>query len=309
MLIKGDARHIPLKDKTVQCCVTSPPYWGQLRDYKDTRQIGLEITIKKYVQQMLIVAREVRRVLCEDGTFWIVIGDVYASAWPSPRNRKNLIGQRMGGGKRSESRPQRGMADGLKEKDLCGIPWRVAFALQENGWFLRSEIIWEKPDCMTESVKDRPTRSHENVFLFSKSQDYYYDAAAISEDSDPKNFRHSRSTRRNVPPGCRTDSGFKNGREYESRNKRSVWRISRAGSTSNREHPATFPPGLVEPCILAGSRPGDIVCDVFVGSGTTVFVAQQLGRIGIGIDLTYQELAAERVAGPLFAPVVNSAFN
>jgi site-specific DNA-methyltransferase (adenine-specific) len=260
MIFEGDALTVlrRLPDCSVQSVITSPPYWG-LRDYSIPDQLGLEGTLPQYINALRSIFSEVRRVLKDDGTFWFNIGDGYTSGnrgWRAP-DKKN---------------PARAMSvrpdtpDGLKPKDLIGIPWRLAFALQEDGWFLRADIIWNKPNAMPESVKDRPTRSHEYMFMFTKDEKYYYDRAAIMEDS----------------------GGSK-------RNRRTVWNIHTQGFPG--AHFATFPPALVEPCILAATKPGDFILDPFFGSGTAGLVAQQLGRKYIGIELNpeYITLAAERL--------------
>jgi DNA modification methylase len=330
MLIRADARQIPLKASTVQCCVTSPPYWG-LRNYGDPKQIGLEKTHLDYIENIRAVAREVWRVLRNDGTFWLNLGDSMASGKGTCHN--------PGGGtssfnvhlKEQNVHPlDRGNKStlarvGLKPKDLVGIPWRVAFALQADGWYLRSDIIWAKPNPMPESVTDRPTKDHEYIFLLTKSARYYFDSDAVkelsngwngSEFDDGKNlinhpnvgknrhWRDSATKRREVNPGSKTDAGFTNGRHYSTRNVRSVWNI--ATQPYSGAHFATFPREIPERCIKAGSRPGDIILDPFCGSGTTIMVARDLGRMGIGLDLKYQDLAAERISGPLFAATINA---
>lgn len=248
-----------LPDSLAQCCVTSPPYWG-LRDYGIPGQIGAENSPDEYVNKLTKVFREVRRVLADDGTLWLNIGDGYTSggrAWRDP-DKKN---------------PARGMdyrpptPDGLKPKDLLGIPWRLAFALQADGWYLRLDIIWHKPNAQPESVKDRPSRTHEYVFLFSKQEQYYYEANAVAEV----------------------------GVNGQNRNRRSVWSINTQPYTG--AHFATFPPELVALCVLAGSRPGTIVLDPFLGSGTVAEVASKLGRPFVGIELNpdYIELAHRRL--------------
>ena len=258
VIFEGDALTVlsRLRSESVQCLVTSPPYWG-LRDYNTPEQIGLEPTLPQFLNRLLAVFAEARRVLADDGVFWLNIGDGYTSGnrgWRAP-DRKN---------------PARAMTirpdtpEGLKPKDLHGIPWRLALALQEDGWYLRADIIWNKPNVTPESVKDRPTRAHEYLFMFTKSEQYYYDRRAILE-----------------PNG---------------RNCRSVWNINTQGFPG--AHFATFPPKLIEPCILASTRPGDYVLDPFFGSGTAELVAQQLDRKYIGIELhpEYVAMAAERLA-------------
>lgn len=320
-ILTGDcvARMAELESGSVQTCVTSPPYFG-LRDYGVDGQLGLETTPEEYIANMVAVFREVRRVLADDGTLWVNIGDTYASAWPC--NRRNVIGTgSLENGKR-ENRPPR-MGPGLKEKDLIGIPWMLAFALRADGWYLRQDIIWHKPNPMPESVTDRCTKAHEYVFLLSKGPRYFYDNEAIKEpvagDPDaPRNRwdtktyevpgqkpqkRVSRSGNLERKPGsargCPEGTGqHVNGSvpwEGSTRNRRSVWTI--ATKPYKGAHFATFPPDLVEPCILAGSRPGDIVLDPFNGSGTTGQVALQHGRRYIGCELNpdYVALTHERL--------------
>lgn len=269
LVIQGDARAaLPkLPDQSVQCVVTSPPYWS-LRDYHIAGQIGLEPTVDQFINRLVEVFAEVRRVLKDDGVLWLNIGDAYTSGDRGYRapDKKHPV-------RAMTFRPP--TPDGLKPKDLIGLPWRLAFALQRDGWYLRSDIIWHKPNCMPESVKDRPTRAHEYIFLFSKSDRYYYDHAAI--------------------------------KEINGRNRRTVWSIPTQAFKG--AHFATFPPTLIEPCILAGSRPDDIVLDPFFGSGTVGVVCNQLQRRYIGIELhpDYVQIALERIsesgAGP--ATVLN----
>lgn len=280
-----------------QTCVTSPPYFG-LRDYGHAGQIGLEQTPDEYIAAMVEVFRCVRDVLADDGTLWLNIGDSYQT---TSGGGQQVAQTNTGAGlatKRATSKQT-----GLKGKDLIGIPWMLAFALRADGWFLRQDIIWHKPNPMPESVRDRCTKAHEYVFLLSKSERYFYDAQAVVEPADPANHRDSRGIRRTAP-GSTDHTGFKNGRHYETRNKRSVWTV--ATRPYKGAHFATFPPALIEPCILAGSRPGDIVLDPFMGSGTTAAVALQHGRQYLGCELNpaYQPLQEARIAnavGPLFA--------
>jgi len=258
----GDALDVlgGLPSCSAQAAITSPPYWG-LRHYADPGQIGAEDDVDDYITKLVTVFHELRRVLRDDGTFWLNIGDSYTSGnrrWRAP-DRKN---------------PARAMSyraptpDGLKPKDLVGVPWRLAFALQADGWYLRSEIIWHKPNAHPESVRDRPTRSHETIFLLSKSEQYYYDYKASRE--------------RGV-----------NGRP---RNRRTVWRINT--EPLSEAHFATYPTKLVRPCIAVGSRVGDCVLDPFFGSGTTGLVAAMMGRSFVGIDLKpdYIAIARRRLA-------------
>lgn len=269
-----------------QTCVTSPPYFG-LRDYGHDGQIGLEATPAEYVAQMVEVFRLVRDVLADDGTLWLNLGDSY---WTAKGASCGIDPKQPA--RRGWVRPQdRPAPAGLKAKDLIGIPWRTAFALQADGWYLRSDIVWHKPNPMPESVADRPTKAHEYLFLFAKSDRYYFDAESIKEPADPANNRTTDSARREVPPGKTPDRGFVNGRRiYETRNRRSVWSVPTQPFSG--AHFATFPRALIEPCILAGSRPLDVVLDPFMGSGTTAQVATDLGRQFIGCELNqkYVEL-------------------
>lgn len=295
LIVNGDARALPFADASAQCCVTSPPYYG-LRDYGVDGQIGLEQTPAEYVAQIVAVMREVWRVLKDDGVLWCNLGDTYASAWPC--NRRNVVGAgSLPNGKR-EARPPR-MGDNLKEKDLIGIPWRVAFALQADGWYLRSDIIWAKPNPMPESVTDRPTRAHEYVFLLAKRERYFYDAEAVAEAKAPSTVSDPRMNgnghrRERGYPGARSNGGTNLGGPDGCRNARSVWSIATAPYSG--AHFATMPPELARRCILAGSRPGDVVLDPFAGSGTTGKVALENGRHFVGVELNpaYIGLAHER---------------
>jgi len=277
-----------LKDWSVQCVVTSPPYWG-LRDYGVDGQLGLEDTPEEYVKNLVKVFREVRRVLKDDGTVWLNLGDSYIvnMSRASKNGRAGFGNEREGIFKRS--------ANGLKNKDLIGIPWRVAFALQTEGWYLRQDIIWHKPNPMPESVTDRCTKSHEYIFLLSKSAKYFYDADAISEKTITKdNLNRDRDTTRlNNTPGRTKMNGLKTN-NYETRNKRSVWKINT--KPYKEAHFAVFPEELPTLCIKAGSKEGDVILDPFFGSGTTGWVAQRLGRAWIGIELNpeYIKIAENR---------------
>lgn len=303
-LITGDSQTIleMMPDNYVQCVITSPPYWG-LRDYGVNGQLGLEISVKDYVNVMVNLFREIRRVLRNDGTFWLVIGDSYAHSVPpkpgSPIGKSGLSNSRENHEKRwaniSATKKDWGT---LKPKDLVGIPWRIAFALQDDGWYLRSDIIWAKPNPMPESAKDRPTHSHEYMFLFSSSPKYYYDADAIKETSITGDPRRPYTSQGAKDLDGREDwkSGEKrDGEDFTHRNKRTIWDV--ATHPYPGAHFATFPPALITPCILAGTRHGDIILDPFSGSGTTGLVALQNGRRYIGIDLNhkYNQMAARRI--------------
>ncbi len=262
VIIEGDAQSAlsQYPENTFQTCVTSPPYWG-LRDYGISNQIGAEMDLNEYIEKLVNVFEEVFRVLTPDGTFWLNIGDSYTSGGRTWRDTdKKNKGRGM-----SYRAPT---PDGLKPKDLVGVPWRLAFALQASGWHLRSDIIWHKPNCQPESVKDRPTRAHEYLFLLTKSEKYYYDFDAIIEPTTEKNG---------------------------SKNRRTVWSIN---TTPFKDaHFAVFPPSLVKPCILAGSKKDSIVLDPFFGSGTVGEVSIETGRRCVGIELNpeYVKIAKKRI--------------
>jgi DNA modification methylase len=295
LIVQADARALPFAGGSVQCCVTSPPYWG-LRDYGISGQLGLEATPDAYVAQMVAVFREVWRVLRDDGVCWLNLGDSYAAqGGPEPAQTKWQVsgasdGQNGGKSRRTPS--------GLKPKDLCGIPWRVAFALQADGWYLRSDVIWSKPNPMPESVTDRPTKAHEYVFLLTKSQRYYWDADAVREPNTAGTISRLSSgpvqAKRDGPKNIVRMDGGGEYKEANGRNIRSVWTI--ATQPYPGAHFATMPEKLVERCVLAGSKAGDIVLDPFIGSATVARVALMLGRRAIGCDLNpaYLKLAAER---------------
>ena len=312
-ILVGDVRQtLPtLPDASVQCCVTSPPYFG-LRDYGHAGQIGLEPTPDEYVSQMVAVFREVRRVLRDDGTLWLNIGDTYAGGGRCGNPASSPWEGFVGNTAREAAVTKVAGEDrlwGAKPKDLLGIPWRVAFALQADGWYLRSDIIWHKPNPMPESVTDRPTKAHEYVFLLTKSARYYYDAAAIAEEA----IHHGRvveydGTQKNsaaaLDPRMRTRIAS-NRTVGQSRNARSVWPI--ATQPYKGAHFATMPPALAERCIKAGTKTGDTVMDPFGGAGTTGLVADRLGRNAILCELnpTYADLARARIKddNPMFADV------
>jgi len=271
-----------------QTCVTSPPYYG-LRDYGHEGQIGLEETPEEYIKAMVEVFRCVWDVLEDDGTLWLNIGDSYARNGGGVESKMNTVhkmgvGQKatyLAGGMQSINK----VPKGLKEKDLIGIPWILAFALRADGWYLRQDIIWHKPNPMPESVQDRCTKAHEYIFLLSKSQKYYYDTEAIQEQAErpegPGNKTH-----RHSQEGIYVSGSQKNLAKIgasETRNKRSVWTVN--VKPYSGAHFATFPTDLIEPCILAGAPVGGIVLDPFMGSGTTAQVAQNLGRQYLGCEL------------------------
>jgi len=307
-VIQGDCRdamrQLLAEGVRVQCVVTSPPYWG-LRDYGIDGQLGLEPHFKQYVESMVEVFDLVRELLADDGTCWLNLGDSYSRAQesnvPQTKYKANSYPQHAKEGSSDGAvgrgdRPGRRIAT-LAPKQLIGIPWRVALALQDAGWWLRQDIIWSKPNPMPESVTDRCTKAHEYLFLLTKSERYYYDAEAIKESADLANWRDSPCARRDVPPGQSTDTGFLQGRKYELRNKRSVWHI--ATQPYPDAHFATMPEELVKPCVIAGSKPGDIVFDPFMGSGTVARVAQRLGRDWLGAELNpdYVKLIEQRTRG------------
>ncbi len=320
-----------LPDASVNCIVTSPPYFG-LRDYGTDGQIGLEQTPREYVDKLVAVFREARRVLRDDGTLWLNLGDTYTgggrgdmpplgtAAWKQGTNNGSLINTRTD-------------VNGLPSKSLIGIPWRVAFALQDDGWILRSDIIWAKPNPMPESVTDRPTKAHEYVFLFAKSGKYFYDADAIKEpvkehsikrlgravNDNHKNINGApgqtpHSMPRPRPHSCKQDdlgkrtyAGFNeryDGPGTPMANKRSVWVVPTYGFPG--AHFATFPTKLIEPMILAGCPVGGVVLDIFAGSGTTGLVARQLGRQFYLCDINpeYVTLAQKRLAQPYTLPML-----
>jgi site-specific DNA-methyltransferase (adenine-specific) len=293
-----------MPDQSVHCCVTSPPYFG-LRDYGHDGQIGLEPTPEEFVAKLVEVFREVRRVLRDDGTLWLNLGDSYASyrdgkATPDTTRGKSL-GTFVEKGKAKNRSASTFVGTSIKHKDLIGIPWRVAFALQSDGWYLRQDIIWHKPNPMPESVTDRCTKSHEYIFLLSKSAKYYYDNEAIKEDAQNWGTRDrsaGKYTSGDVPISGGAHKGLqgKDDEENPTRNKRSVWTVTTkpyAGA-----HFATFPPDLIEPCILAGCPENGTVIDPFGGSGTTAGVALASGRNAILCELNpaYKPLIVRRVA-------------
>jgi site-specific DNA-methyltransferase (adenine-specific) len=245
-----------LADQSINTCITSPPYWG-LRNYQEDKQLGMEDTPEEFISNLVDVFREVKRVLRDDGTVWLNLGDTYCGTghkgnYTDPKHKEGRNGQKIA---------LNNKIDGLKSKDLVGIPWRVALALQQDGWYLRQDIIWHKPNTMPESVKDRCTKAHEYIFLLSKNKKYYYDYEAIKEDAVIG----------------------------KKRNKRSVWTVPT--KPFKGAHFATFPPELIEPCILAGCPEGGVVLDPFGGSGTTAVVANNHYRNAVLIELNRSYIA------------------
>lgn len=295
-IYEGDCRQIlsDLAEQSINCCVTSPPYFG-LRDYGNDNQIGLEQTPDEFVEALVGVFREVKRVLRDDGTVWLNLGDSYYNYRPG--KGQALAKQTVS--KTSQDLPQecarRGnKLEGLKEKDLIGIPWRVAFALQADGWYLRQDIIWSKPNPMPESVKDRCTKAHEYIFLLSKSPRYYFDNDAIREQAQDWGERDRTNGKyHNDGSGLSPHSGLE--KSYDTKNKRSVWTVS--PKPFSEAHFAVYPPELIEPCILAGCPEGGTVLDPFGGSGTTGVVADRLGRNAILTELNpdYIDIARNRI--------------
>ena len=271
-ILQGDSLEVlqDLPDGLVNTCVTSPPYWG-LRDYGVDGQLGAEPSPEEYVERMVTIFREVRRVLRNDGTLWLNLGDSYVGTGHKGQHRDPKYAQ----GRNGQARALNNKVDGLKPKNLVGIPWRVAFALQADGWYLRSDIIWHKPNAMPESVKDRPTKAHEYIFLLTKNPHYYYDADAVREETNTRSSR--------------------------KRNRRSVWTVPTRPFKG--AHFAVFPPDLIEPCILSSAPEGGIVLDPFFGSGTTGLVARKHGRHYVGIELNseYIELSRKRIKSELGA--------
>jgi DNA modification methylase len=321
-IINGDCITVlkTLPDNSIDCCVTSPPYFN-LRNYGVDGQIGLEETPKAYVAKMVEVFLEVKRVLKPEGTLWLNLGDSYASnvsagtkVFGNPEFNKNRPSRE------ATKTAEKKVPEGLKPKDLIGIPWRVAFALQDDGWWLRSDIIWQKPNPMPESVTDRPTRSHEYIFLMTKSERYYYDANAIKEPIKEASLKRLNQDIENQQGSSRANGGAKTngtmkavmfggnkkngGRTYSGNpwavkekmaNKRDVWTVATKPFTE--AHFATYPEELIEPCILAGCPENGIVLDPFMGAGTTALVAWKNNRNYLGIELNkeYIKIADKRL--------------
>jgi DNA modification methylase len=289
----------------VQTIVTSPPYYG-LRDYGHAGQLGLEETPDAYIAAMVDVFRAARYLLADDGILWLNIGDSYAGSWGAQGRTGQMADRSIISARQIEAHPKKAsrtgaipVGSGLKPKDLIGIPWLLAFALRADGWYLRSDIIWSKGNPMPESVTDRPTKSHEYLFLLSKSERYHYDHEAIKEPA-VSDHASGNGFKRDARLSYRDENGARGNDEQWSdvggdRNRRTVWNINT--QPYKGAHFATFPEALVEPCVLAGSRPGDIVFDPFFGSGTTGQVAARLGRKFIGCELNpaYEALQRDRI--------------
>jgi len=293
-ILYGDCRQtLPAFIDKARMCVTSPPYYG-LRDYGgEEKQIGQEDTPEKYIQTLVEVFRKVRDCLTDDGTLWVNIGDTYYN-YRSDGNYPKQTVARTNQDLPSFSPARGNKLEGLKSKDLIGIPWMLAFALRADGWYLRQDIIWHKPNPMPESVKDRCTKSHEYLFLLSKNKKYYYDNEAIKEPAKDWGTRdRTKGKYHNKGTGLQPHSGLT--KSYPKKNKRSVWSIT--NKPYKGSHFATFPPDLIEPCILAGSQQNDIILDPFMGSGTTAMVAKNLGRYYIGCELheDYGNLIKNRI--------------
>ncbi|MBA1192812.1 site-specific DNA-methyltransferase [Pseudomonas entomophila] len=297
-----------LPDQSVHTCITSPPYFG-LRDYGVDGQIGLEASPREFIDRLVAVFREVRRVLRDDGTAWVNMGDSYAGSWGAHgRDDMGLGGQSLSARQVAASarRLKKPNHHGFKPKDLLGLPWRLAIALQDDGWYLRQDIIWHKPNPMPESIKDRCTKAHEYVFLLSKGPRYYFDQAAIREPASAQAAPESASRRNSFARQTKYTEGEhgQTGQHRETRadvlydetrNKRSVWTVATASFKG--AHFATFPPDLVRPCVLAGAPRGGLVLDPFGGAGTTALVAMQEGRRSVICELNpeYAALAHRRL--------------
>ena len=293
-ILYGDCRTtIPTITEPIQMCVTSPPYYG-LRDYGgEDKQIGQEGSPEEFVDQLVEVFKKVRDVMVDDGTLWVNMGDTYynyRSDGNYPKQTVSKTNQDL-----PNFSPARGnKLKGLKSKDLIGVPWLLAFALRKDGWYLRQDIIWHKPNPMPESVKDRCTKSHEYIFLLSKSKNYYYDNEAIKEPAKDWGTRDRTNGKyHNKGTGLQPHSGLS--KSYPTKNKRSVWTVT--SKPYKEAHFATYPPDLIEPCIKAGSKKGDIILDPFMGSGTTAMVSKQLDRHFIGCELhdSYKTLIDSRL--------------
>ena len=297
LVLFGDCREtLPAFIDEARMCVTSPPYYG-LRNYGDEEnQIGQEESPEEYIQNLVEVFRQVRDVLTDDGTLWLNIGDSYYNYRPG--KGQGLVKQTVANNDQdlpTKCARRGNKLEGLKEKDLIGIPWMLAFALRADGWYLRQDIIWHKPNPMPESVKDRCTKSHEYIFLMSKSKQYYYNNDAIKEPAKDWGTRdRTKGKYHNKGTGLQPHSGLS--KSYPKKNKRSVWSVT--NKPYKGAHFACYPPDLIEPCILAGSEEGDIILDPFMGSGTTAMVAKKNSRAYIGCELheEYASLQTDRIS-------------
>jgi DNA modification methylase len=301
-LLHGDAlaQARTLNTGSVQTIVTSPPYFG-LRDYGETGQVGAEASVAEYVDGMVGLFRELRRALTDDGTLWLNLGDSYSAGGMSNPSSSSTLGGGKDRGASSYSISRRNRD--IPPKNLLGVPWRVALALQADGWILRSDIIWHKPNPMPESVTDRPTKAHEYLFLLAKSPKYFYDAEAIKDKSleSGREVKEYKTDAKRAAKGDDQRTAPRGGMKVaDLKNKRTVWTV--ATRPFGGSHFAVYPPELIRPCVLAGSRPGDTILDPFSGSGTTGMVATQEGRKYIGIDLNsdYLDLSLKtRFAQPV----------
>ena len=311
-ILFGDCRDTLKEfDEQARTCITSPPYYG-LRDYGgEENQIGQEQTPDDFIDQLVNVFKEVRNVLTDDGTLWVNLGDSYYNYRPGkgqsyPKQSVSKTKQDLP----DECNKRGNKLDGLKEKDLIGIPWLFAFAMRADGWYLRQDIIWHKPNPMPESVRDRCTKSHEYIFLFSKNKKYYYNNEAIKEPAKDWGTRDRTNGKyHNEGPGLQPHSGLT--KSYPTKNKRSVWSVT--VKPYKEAHFATYPPDLIEPCIKAGSEEGDIILDPFMGAGTTAAVAKSLNRHYIGCELNegYGNLIQKRIQDyqPVNKPTQESCIN
>ena len=292
-IIQGNCLEVlkEMPEQSVNTCVTSPPYWG-LRDYGESDQLGLEDTPEEYVANMVAVFKEVKRVLRDDGTVWLNLGDSYSSGGRTTTTNQTLRGDKDYGATRPKP------SKNIKQKDLIGIPWRVAFALQADGWYLRQDIIWHKPNPMPESVKDRCTKAHEYIFLLSKNSKYYYDNEAIKEPAKDWGTRdRTKGKYHNKGTGLTPHTGLE--KSYPTKNKRSVWTVTT--KPFKGAHFAVFPMDLIEPCVLAGCPENGTVLDPFGGAGTTGLVANKNKRNAVLIELNsdYIDIAEDRIHNTL----------
>lgn len=308
-IITGDCREVlkTLPDKSVHTCITSPPYFN-LRDYNMDGQIGMELTPEEYVDELIFVFREVRRVLRDDGTLWVNIGDSYARQGGTNQKSRHWDGRKKDAGLEMDGFKLQAKDMGLKPKDLIGIPWRLAFALQADGWYLRQDIIWNKGNNpMPEAVKDRCTKAHEYIFLLAKSEKYYFDNEAIKVEASTATLERNKhkfnGAFKGQFQGTPNEKRWQDGRPIENpkfaadgkANRRSVWTVQT--KPFKEAHMAVFPPELIQPCILAGCPEGGTVLDPFGGAGTTGLVSKELGRNSILIELNpdYVKIAENRI--------------